>query len=186
MIIRGVFATMVAAAFFCVMGTPARAQEDNYGGLNAMDHKFAQNAAAAGLAKISLGQLAQEKSQNAAVKEFGKFMVSENTKLSEQLKVIFAQEKLQFPANLNDEYEAAYKRLAQLSGAAFDKAYVQEMLDEYTQDIAEYELQSSSGQDAAITQFATKTLPTLRDYLKAATQMVVQIEPADPKPNKKR
>ncbi len=187
MIARRVLVTVLAAGALYVAGMPARAQEANYGGLNAMDHQFAQNAAAAGLAKIKLGQLAQDKGQNAAVKNYGKLMVNDYTKSNDQLKKgIFAQENLPFPTNVNDPYQVVYNKLSQLSGAAFDQAYAQEMLDEYTKDIAEFELESGNGQDLPIKNYATQTLPTLKGYLKTATQMLAQVEPAGAKPKASR
>ena len=48
----------------------------------AMDRKFVKEVAESNTAQIDLGKLAQENGSNPAVKEFGKRMVEDNTRLA--------------------------------------------------------------------------------------------------------
>jgi putative membrane protein len=60
------------------------------------------------------------------------------------------------------------KKLSKLSGDAFDQAYMQDMLKDHKTDIAAFEKESTSGKDPDVKQFASQTLPTLKDHLKQA------------------
>ena len=55
-----------------------------------------------------------------------------------------------------------------MSGDAFDQAYMQDMLKDHKTDIAAFEKESMNGKDPDVKQFATQTLPTLKDHLKQA------------------
>jgi putative membrane protein len=55
------------------------------------------------------------------------------------------------------------------AAADVDRAYMTHMVADHKKDIAEFEREASSGQDADLKAFAAKTLPTLREHLKLAT-----------------
>jgi putative membrane protein len=59
-------------------------------------------------------------------------------------------------------------RLSKLSGAAFDRAYMQAMLVDHRKDVNEFRMESKSGKDADVKGWAGKTLPTLEEHLKLA------------------
>ena len=58
--------------------------------------------------------------------------------------------------------------MEKLSGAEFDRAYMDEMVADHKKDVAEFRKQSMSGKDSDLKAFAGKTLPTLEDHLKMA------------------
>ena len=64
------------------------------------------------------------------------------------------------------KHKATHDRLAKLSGDAFDRAYIQEMVTDHQKDIAEFQKEATSGKDAAVKAFAAKTLPTLEEHMK--------------------
>jgi putative membrane protein len=59
-------------------------------------------------------------------------------------------------------------KMQKLSGAQFDRAYMDDMVADHKQDVAEFKKEASSGKDNEVKSFATKTLPTLEDHLKMA------------------
>ena len=132
------------------------------------DSRFATNAASGGLAEVKLGELAQEKASSAAVKEFGKRMVNDHTKAGEKLKETARSENISLPTELKASDQAAYDRLAKLSGTEFDRAYMQMMVKDHEEDVAEFKKEASGGKDQALKSFAAETLPTLEDHLKEA------------------
>src|ERR1700676_2446103 len=58
------------------------------------DAHFAKEAAQGGMAEVKLGQLAQEKGSNDAVKSFGKRMVDDHSKAGDKLKVVASRESI--------------------------------------------------------------------------------------------
>jgi putative membrane protein len=135
------------------------------------DEKFAIKAAQGGLAEVKLGQLAQEKAEMEAVRKFGQRMVDDHTQGNHELKEAAMKEKISLPTDIDRKDQATYDSLAKLSGAAFDKAYAQEMVKDHQDDIAEFGTEARTGQRDAIKTFAAETLPTLKDHLKQAKQM---------------
>lgn len=143
------------------------------------DHQFATKAASGGMSEVKLGQLAQDKGSNPAVKEFGQRMVTDHSKANDELKGIASQDNLNLPTGPSKMDEAEYTRLSKLSGKQFDDAYAKMMVSDHEKDIAEFRRESTTGQDPALKSFAGKTLPTLESHLQQAKQMLKSVQTAD-------
>jgi putative membrane protein len=132
------------------------------------DSTFVKEAAMGGLAEVELGRLAAQKAQSADVKQFAQRMVDDHSKANDQLKPIAQQKGIDVPAQLTGKHKSEYDRLSKLSGAAFDRAYMQLMLQDHRKDVSDFRKESTSGKDPDVKQFASQTLPTLEDHLKMA------------------
>lgn len=151
---------------------PDRGMRHNHGDMSAVtDTQFASAAAAGGMAEIKLGQLAQDKGTNDAVKAFGKRMFEDHTKAGDDLKAAAVKSNINLPSDISARDQATYDRLSKLSGAAFDQAYARNMVRDHVHDVAAFKHESANGTDPNIKSFATETLPTLQEHLKAARQM---------------
>jgi putative membrane protein len=139
------------------------------------DETFAIKAAQGGVAEVRLGELAQEKAQNQAVRKFGQRMVEEHTKANHRLKEAALREKISLPKEMDRRDQETYDALAKLSGAEFDKAYVRDMVQDHQDDIAEFGTEARIGKREEIKTFAAETLSTLKEHLKAAKEMRVAI-----------
>jgi putative membrane protein len=135
------------------------------------DEKFAAEAASGGMAEVKLGQLAEQKGSSASVKTFGRRMVTDHTKAGDELKNVAQEQGITLPDNISKADQLTYDRLAKLNGAQFDSAYAQAMLKDHQADVAAFEKQAASGSNAALKQFASRTLPTLKDHLKMAQEL---------------
>jgi len=122
------------------------------------------------MAEVQLGQLATQKAQSDDVKKFGQRMVDDHSKANDQLKSIASQKGITVPSGLDAKDEALKDKLANMSGAQFDHAYMQAMVKDHKEDIAEFQKEASSGRDPDVKGFASQTLPTLQDHLKMAEQ----------------
>jgi putative membrane protein len=136
---------------------------------NAMsDAEFAKEAAESGLAGMKFGQLGQDKGSSDAVKEFGKKMAADQMQAMAQLKAIADKGDLKLPTDLNKRDQKNYDKLSQMSGDAFDKAYMKEMVKDDQDHVSMFQLQANGGQNGTIRNFAAQTLPVLQDQLKLA------------------
>src|SRR5262249_3004371 len=113
-------------------------------------------------------RLAVEKASNDHVKQFGQRMVDDHGKANDELKTIAQQKSITLPTAVSAKHKAEHDRLAKLSGAAFDRAYMSAMVTDHKKDVNEFKVESPRGKDADIKAFAAKTLPTLEDPLKLA------------------
>jgi putative membrane protein len=145
------------------------------------DSTFVTKAAQAGSAEVKLGQLAQDKGSNQAVKDFGAQMVKDHTDAGNELKTTASGKGLSVPDSPNAKQQATYDRLSKLSGAQFDRAYASAMVKDHVEAVAEFRKESQSGQDSDIKAFAAKTLPTLEHHLEMAKDMEKKVGAASAK-----
>jgi len=132
--------------------------------LSAADTKFVHEAAAGGMAEVALGKLAVEKAANPEVKQFAQRMVDDHSKANDELKAFASQKGVTPPADLDPAAKATEARLSKLTGAAFDKAYMADMVKDHDKDVAAFKHASTSAADADLKAWAGKTLPTLQEH----------------------
>jgi putative membrane protein len=139
---------------------------------------FATKAAQGGMAEVKLGELAQQKGQSQAVKDFGSRMVADHTKANDELKSLAGRKGITLPSDVDARDQAIYDFLSKLQGAAFDRAYMRDMVADHRADVTEFRRESEHGSDADLKAFAAKTLPTLEDHLRMAerTEAAVRTE----------
>jgi putative membrane protein len=135
------------------------------------DAEFARSAAAANLAEVKLGNLAEQQGTTQTIKDFAKRMVSDHTQAEDNLKTAAATSNVNLPTTLDAKDQAVYDRLAKLTGEAFDRAYARDMVRDHRGDLIEFRHEANDGKDAALKTFASNTLPTLETHLKLAREM---------------
>lgn len=149
------------------------------GGLSASDKAFVTKAAQGGLAEVQLGQLAQQNASDSAVKQFGQRMVDDHGKANDQLKSLAEQKNVTLPTDLDAKDKAVYDRLKGMQGAAFDRAYMNDMVKDHTHDVAQFRHEAQAAKDPDVKNFASQTLPTLQDHLKQAKSTDQQVAKAN-------
>jgi putative membrane protein len=132
------------------------------------DNAFAMKAGQANLAEVELGKLALQKSMNDDVKKFAQMMVDDHGKALDELKDIAGKKNITLAADLDAEHKKLSDRLSKLSGAAFDRAYIQAMVDGHKKVAADVRKESQSGSDPELKAWAAKALPTVEAHLKQA------------------
>jgi putative membrane protein len=135
------------------------------------DKKFAKEAAMGGLMEVELGKVATQKASSDAVKQFGQRMVDDHTKANDELKQVASQDNLTLPTTLDKKHQAMVDKMSAMSGPAFDKAYMKDMVKDHEKDVKEFQNESQNGTDPNIKNFATKTLPILQSHLESAKQI---------------
>jgi putative membrane protein len=161
------FPAQFAGLALVLLSTGVLAQE-SANRLSAPDSAFAIKAAQGGMAEVQLGQLATQKAVSPDVKGFGQQMVDDHAKANEEFKGIAALKGVTLPSSLDAKDQATYDRLSKLDGAAFDRAYMADMVRDHRADIAEFEREAGHGSDPDIKGFASRTLPTLKHHLQMA------------------
>ncbi len=126
---------------------------------------FWANAAQGGMAEVELSKLAVQKSQNADIKKFANMMISDHGKANDELKTLAAKKNVKLPTEMSSSQKSTMDDLSKLSGAEFDKRYVEAMVDDHETTVDLFE-DNSTNSDVDIKAFASKTLPTLQSHLK--------------------
>lgn len=141
---------------------------DRMNSAGSADQSFMMKAAQGGMAEVELGNLAKSNAKSDAVKQFGQRMVDDHTKANDELKSIASQKNVTLPSSMDAKDQATKDRLSGLHGAAFDRAYMADMVKDHRHDIAEFQKEANSGKDPDVKAFASKTLPTLKEHLRLA------------------
>jgi len=134
------------------------------------DAKFAQEAAIGGMAEVEMGKLAVQKAQNDQVKQFGQRMIDDHSKAGDELKALASKENITLPTEIDAKHKATINKLSALSGAAFDHAYMSDMVKDHQHDVADFQKEASNGSNTDLKGWASKTLPTLQDHLRMAQE----------------
>jgi len=129
------------------------------------DASFYKKAAEGGIAEVELGKLAREKSASQSVKDFAAMMVADHSAANEQLKGIAATKDIKLPDSPSLAQKATKTKLELLSGARFDKSYINGMIKDHEEDIKEFQKEAATGRDPEAKAFARSTLPTLQTHL---------------------
>lgn len=131
------------------------------------DARFAVEAASGGLEEVELGKLAQQKSVNGQVKDFGVMMINDHTKANDEMMKMAAKKGISLPATLSNSNQKLKDELSSKSGKDFDKAYVKDMIEDHKEDIKSFEEAAKNVNDTELKTFAINTLPVLLKHLEA-------------------
>jgi len=136
--------------------------------ITATDRKFVEDTAMGNMAEVKLGELAKEKGSTTEVKNFGQRMIDDHTKANDSLKQLAGQKSITMPGDVSAADKATYDRLSKLSGRAFDRAYMDEMVKGHEKVATALRHEESVGKDPDVKSWASKTLPTVEEHLKMA------------------
>lgn len=133
--------------------------------------EFMTKAASGGMMEVELGNLAQEKAQHADVKSFGQMMVTDHTKANEELKALAASKGITLPDSMSQDHMDRITELREKTGADFDNAYMDLMVEDHQEDVDLFEDASQNLEDPEAKSFASKTVATLRQHHDRAKQV---------------
>jgi len=140
------------------------------------DSSFVMKAAEGGQAEVQMAQLAQTKASNQAVKDLANKLVADHTKANDNLKPIASKDNVTWPTGMTAKEQAEYNKLQALSGADFDRAYVNYEIKEHKQDINMFQHEANHGSDPQVKAWASENLPTLQEHLRVAESALSSIK----------
>jgi putative membrane protein len=135
-----------------------------------VDADFVGEAMKGDNGEVAIGNLAAAQAGSQAAKDFGKTLATDHGAHKAKLAALASTNGIAVSDEPSDEGKANLDKLKGLSGAAFDKAFKQAMIEDHQKDIAKYEKQAASG-DAQTAALAKETLPTLRKHLEMAKKL---------------
>ena len=111
------------------------------------DKKFLAMAAQSDQNEIALSQVAEQKATNPAVKGFAEKMVAEHTKMTDSMKPFAEKWGLTPPNGPDADHQKELDKLNGLSGADFDKAYIDDMVTDHAKALRAFSTEASDTQD---------------------------------------
>ena len=135
------------------------------------DKDFILAAAQGGMTEVKLGELAAQKGMRDDVKAFGQMMVKDHSAINDDLKALAAQKGIALPDSLNAKHQLMVEKLAALTGAEFDDAYIANMIKDHKMDAKEFQAESVATKDSDIKSFVDKSIPVVTQHLSHITAM---------------
>jgi putative membrane protein len=121
------------------------------------DVQFISQAGAHNESEMAYGKMAEQKAQSVEVKKIAARIVSDHTRMNKDL--------VAFVAKKGVKVTTGTVKAESIPGKNFDKAYLQMVQKAHQDDIALYEKQAKSGNDADLRAWAAKNLPMLKAHL---------------------
>jgi putative membrane protein len=139
--------------------------EEHHHGKGLSDAVFAKKAAAGGLTEVELGKIAQQNGDSQDVKDFGAKMVTDHTKINDNLKAIATKDNLTIPDKPNEEQQALIDKLSKDTGKTFDDAYIRAMVRAHVMDKGLFTEEASGARNPDLKQFAEDSLQVITEHL---------------------
>jgi putative membrane protein len=139
------------------------------------DSAYIREAASMNLAEVRLGQMAEQRASNAAVKEFAKQMVEAHGASGVQWTSLASQNRLPTSVALNSLQQQSADRLSKLSGVDFDRAYMQAMVEDHQQAAGTLQRIGAGAQSSEVKQLASRGLETTEQHLSLAQEVATQV-----------
>lgn len=132
---------------------------------------FLRDAAVSNLTEIESSQLALKASSNAEIRRFAEMMVADHQKNGEELKPLATTNNVVLPTLLSSDKKQEVDMLRSLTGSAFDRGYVALQVKAHQQTVAKFESAALAIGDTDVKNYASRSLPVLRQHLKMITDL---------------
>jgi putative membrane protein len=139
-------------------------------------HSILEKAAEGQQIEISLGQLAAQRAVNARVKDFSRQMVEDHKKGSQQVEQLAMKDGVKLSPGVSEEHKQKVNKLSQLSGHAFDRAYMDYIIEDHESTVDEFQRLVKTVQDEGVKQWIASTLPTLQTHRERAREVKYSLQ----------
>ena len=157
-------------------GNLSKGSSDGVSSVTADDRLFLHQGAHGGMKEVVLGKLAEQRATDPGVKAFAKQIVADHTKANKELIALAKKKGVTLPGDQGwssgkPKTMAGDEKMSEIAaktGADFDRAYLDYMVDDHNQDIAAFQKAADGASDADVKVWAAKMLPVLRAHLQQA------------------
>lgn len=132
------------------------------------DSRYLHLMAEANIAEVRLGEIAVAKADSAQVKQFAKHMVEDHGKMLSELKAMAASKNARLPQAPDRKHRDAAKQLERLSGSAFDRAYMEQMVQDHEATLKLLQQIADKADDQQLRHTAREAVPEVKNHLENA------------------
>ena len=160
---RGFISSVSFAALLAALATSAFAAKS--------PQDFLQDAIQGDSSEIMLGQIATQKSSNPTVQQYGQTLVADHSEAKQQANDVAKSLGLTPQDHPMAEAQDEQTKLSKLSGAAFNRDFLEGMVKDHEKVIKEFEDQAKANQGPT-SDLAAKQLPVLQKHLAMAQKIL--------------
>lgn len=136
--------------------------------LTGTDRTYLTAEAQGSMYEAQLSQLATAKASSPQVKQYAAMLVQDHTAYNSALQQLAQSQGVSLPAAMNDADSERLAQVQKLSGAEFDRAYVNEAKRINTEDAAKAERETQATSNPAIKSFLAQFKATDEKHKQAA------------------
>jgi putative membrane protein len=156
--------------------TPPPESSHEYG----PDNYFLVQAVRGSRTDVELGQLAQKRATDPAVKNFANQMVQSGNAMLQSLQGVAAMESVAVPNLPSAAAVAEMQQLQNLPKARFDRSYMQFMVDHLQKQAGQLDRENKQGMNPKLKGFAAANLPKANTSLSQAQKIEQQLNAGGP------
>ena len=133
---------------------------------------FVRDAAIGGMFEIQSSELAKAKASGATI-TFADTMIKDHTKANDELKALVQNVAVKepLPTALDASHQKMLDQLKGESGAHFARTYADDQVSAHKDAVSLFDRYAKGGDNDALKQWASKTLPILRHHLSMAEDL---------------
>lgn len=139
------------------------------------DEIFVKKAGSSGMAEVEIAKIGQMKATNPEVKMFADRLVTDHTRANEELKAAAREAGIELPAKPEAEHQKHIDMFREYKGENFDRDFVKHMVDSHEKGVKLFTRASTECKNPKLKEFATKTLPTLKEHLEIAKRLQTKV-----------
>lgn len=173
----------IVAVVAVILVRASREPDDRYGTisstpLSTADLQFVATAAQGNDAEMELAQMAQSTTSNSDLKTLARRLEEDHKLSNRELNEIADKKDADFPGTIGlpgmtDAQKADRDRINALTGAAFDRAWLDHIVTKHQNTIELFS--SANPTDTDVKAYADRTLPVLRAHLEEAKKVQAAI-----------
>ena len=158
--------------------------------MSSADAEFVKEQLAMGMGEVALGKLAQQRGSHPDVKKYGEMMETDHRMAGEELKEIAnrtnanrGEGRDDATKNAHGDHKEVSEELSKLSGRDFDRRYIEQMIEDHEEGVKDVEARAERAENPQIREWATKTLPKMRNHLAKAKLVQETLQRAEARKN---
>jgi len=138
--------------------------------------KFLVKSYESGMFEIQLSQLAATNALDTDVKNLAATLVTDHTAIDAKISAIAASANFILPIAVNADHQKDLQDMAKLTGADFDKKYINTIVDGHEKSVSNYKDAYKNLAASDTKTFAGETLPKIEDHLAMAKKVKDRIK----------
>jgi len=140
------------------------------------DKDFIMQAEKDNLQERILGRLAQDKSQNEAIKNYGEMLAQDHSAALRKLVDLMEKYGIAQPKGLPEERKEALQELNGASGAAFDRKFIDLMIRGHEKAVADFQNRSTTVKNSDLRTYIEDQIAVLTKHLNEAKEIRSRLE----------
>lgn len=132
---------------------------------------FVTNAWIGDMYEIQAGQIARDKAQGQAVKDFARMMVADHTALSNEMKPLVTAAGRTPPSALDERRDSLIQSLKAAAPADFDRVYLAQQEEAHREALTLMQGYAAQGDNAGLKAAAAKAAPKVQQHLETVKSL---------------